>query len=114
MAVAIEFLNMIIPVALIDKKYPGGWQKCREDTGCDLPESACWTDGELLRLGTMSEMTLQVMGDEWALMGFKGFSGTAGKKNWKDYCQFSSSAGPEFCDWLSFDEKSGTVSLLKT
>lgn len=113
MAVAIEFLNMIIPVAEIKKKYPGGWEKCREDTGCDLPGSPSWSDGELLRLGTMDEMTLQLMGDEWASMGFKGFSGRGDKKKWKDFCQFGSFTGPAFCDWLFFDEKAGVVSLVK-
>jgi hypothetical protein len=112
-AVAIEYLNMIIPVAEIEKKYPGGWAKCREDTGCDWPGTTSWSDGELLRLGTMSEMTLQLMGDDWASMGFKGFSGRGDKKKWKDFCQFGSLTGPAFCDWLFFDEKKGTVSLVK-
>ena len=114
MAVAIEFLNMIIPVAEIAKKYPGGWEKCREDTGCDLTGATSWSDGELLRLGTMSEMTLQLMGDEWASMGFKGFTGRGDKKRWRDFCQFGATAGPSFCDWLSFDDKKRTVSLVKS
>ena len=112
-AVAIEFLNMIIPVAEIEKKYPGGWEQCREDTGCDMPGNTSWSDGQLLRLGTMSEMTLQLMGDEWASMGFKGFFGRGDKKRWRDFCQFGSLTGPILCDWLSFDEKSGTVSFVK-
>ena len=114
MAVAIEFLNMIISVAEIEKKYPGGWEKCHKDIGCDLPGAPSWSDGELLRLGTMSEMTLQLMGDEWTLMGFKGFSGSGDEKKWEDFCQFGATAGPAFCDWLSFDEKQGTVSLVKS
>lgn len=112
-AVAIEFLNMIIPVAEIEKKYPGGWEKCREDTGCDLPGSPSWSDGDLLRIGTMDEMTLQLMGDAWVSMGFKGFTGRGDKRRWKNFCQFGST-GPAFCDWLSFDNENGTVSLVKT
>ena len=113
MAVVVEFLNMIIRVAEIEKKYPGGWEKCREDTGCDAPGNTSWSDGELLRLGTMSEMTLQLMSDDWTSMGFKGLAGRGDKKKWKDFCQFGSMTGPVFCDWLSFDEKKGTVSLVK-
>ena len=113
-AVAIEFLNMIVPVAEIEKKYPGGWAKCREDTGCDLPGTPNCSDGELLRLGTMSEMTLQLMGDQWTSMGFKGFTGRGDKKRWKEFCQFGSTAGPAFCDWLSFDKKNATVSLVNS
>lgn len=112
MAVAIEFLNMIVPVAEIEKKYPGGWEQCRRDTGCDLPGSTNWSDGKLLRLGTMSEMTLQLMGDAWTTMGFKGFSGRRDHKKWKEFCQFGSLTGPISCDWLSFDEKNGAVSWL--
>lgn len=113
MAVVVEFLNMIIRVAEIEKKYLGGWEKCREDTGCNERESASWSDGELLRIGTMSEITLQLMSDDWTSMGFKGLAGRGDKKKWKDFCQFGSMTGPVFCDWLSFDEKKGTVSLVK-
>jgi hypothetical protein len=31
MAVELEFINLIVPIALIKQKYPGGWEQCLDD-----------------------------------------------------------------------------------
>ena len=31
MAVALEFIDLIVPVAVIRTKYPGGWEQCLRD-----------------------------------------------------------------------------------
>ena len=110
LAVQIEFLNMIIPIAVIDKKYLGGWEQYRKDNGFSATESDDFSDGELHRLGAMDEFSLQLIVSEWKSRGLKGFVGSGEKKTWKDYCLFDSFTGPSHCDWLSFDAKEGTVS----
>ncbi len=31
MAVALEFIDFIVPIAAIREKYPGGWEQCLKD-----------------------------------------------------------------------------------
>jgi hypothetical protein len=31
MAIVLEFIDFILPVALIARKYPGGWEQCLAD-----------------------------------------------------------------------------------
>lgn len=31
MAIALEFIDFIVPIALIRQKYPGGWEQCLRD-----------------------------------------------------------------------------------
>lgn len=110
MAIPVECWNLILPVSVIEKKYPGGWVQCREDFGCDEPGSGCWTDGELFRLGAMNPIELALLESDFKHHGFKS-SCTRGKKKWtEDMCSFNSTHGPDSCDWLSFDELSSSVS----
>ena len=31
MAIALEFIDLIIPISVIEEKYPGGWNQCLLD-----------------------------------------------------------------------------------
>lgn len=31
MTIALEFIDFIVPIAVIKKKYPGGWDQCLKD-----------------------------------------------------------------------------------
>ena len=31
MAIALEFIDFVVPIALIRQKYPGGWEQCLQD-----------------------------------------------------------------------------------
>jgi len=31
MAVALEFLNLVMPIKKIEQHYRGGWEQCRDD-----------------------------------------------------------------------------------
>ena len=32
MAIITEFINFIVPIKIIEQKYPGGWAQCLYDT----------------------------------------------------------------------------------
>jgi len=31
MAIALEFIDFVVPIALIRQNYPGGWAQCLQD-----------------------------------------------------------------------------------
>jgi hypothetical protein len=31
MAIALEFIDFVVPIALVRQKYPGGWAQCLQD-----------------------------------------------------------------------------------
>ena len=33
MSIPLEYLNLIVPVAAIERVYPGGWLRCLDDHG---------------------------------------------------------------------------------
>ena len=50
MAVALEFINLIVPIALINQKFPGGWEKCLEEHK-HLVGGRVWYDDHIKRWG---------------------------------------------------------------
>jgi len=53
MAVALEFIDLIVPVAVIRTKYPGGWDQCLRDHEF-LIGGRVWFDDHLFSDGAMS------------------------------------------------------------
>ena len=87
MAVQIECLNMIIPITVIEKKYPGGWKQYQHDNEFNAAESDDnFTDGELLRLGAMNSFSIYLIVSEWEDLGLKGYVRAGKKKKWRDFC----------------------------
>ena len=53
MAIALEFLDFIVPIAVIKEKYPGGWAQCLKDREERIGETILY-DEHLWRDGAMS------------------------------------------------------------
>jgi len=101
MTIPLDCINLVIPIALIDEKLPGGW-KVFLDENPALPSS--YYDEYLLRLGAMNSLDIQLLIDEWEAKGFKPFKTIKGVKHWKDMCIVDTFSGPTLpCDWLVFD-----------
>jgi hypothetical protein len=49
-AIRLEFLNLIVPIKKIEKKYPGGWSQCLKDHQNAISHVA-WGDNYLFRAG---------------------------------------------------------------
>jgi len=104
---------MIIPITVIEKKYPGGWKQYQHDNEFNAAESDDnFTDGELLRLGAMNSFSIYLIVSEWEDLGLKGYVRAGKKKKWRDFCLCNAFDGPVDCDWLAFDATERKVSWL--
>ncbi len=108
MTIALDCINLIIPIALIEEKHPGGWQAFMDENP-RLPTN-CY-DEHLLRLGAMDPLVILMLIDDWKAKGFKPFKKIKGVKHWRDLCVVDTFAGPTLpCDWLVFDAENSSVS----
>jgi hypothetical protein len=104
-AVALEFIDVVVPIALIRQKYPGGWEKCLADHA-NLIGGRVWYDEHLLRDGAMNGLDAQDLVRWWQRRGFEAFGvNTLGQRCWKDVCViqgiFTGATLP--CDWIDVD-----------
>lgn len=106
MAVALEFIDFIVPISVIREKYPGGWEQCLEDHRNSLG-GVVWHDDYLFRDGAMSPQSMKYIVDEWTAKGFQPFEEREGKKYWKDFCVVEGMFGGTTleCDWIELDDK---------
>lgn len=105
MSIQLEFIDFIVPRALIEEKYPGGWLQCLKDHA-DLIGGRVWYDDDLFRDGAMNPMDIEHLVKEWQKMGFNTHDeDTEGNPiKWIDICVSSMLTGPTLeCDWLAFD-----------
>ena len=105
MAIALEFIDFIVPIAVIREKYPGGWEQCLKDHA-NIIGGRVWFDEHLLRDGAMSPMGIENLIDEWTTLGFQPFEERNGQNFWKDCCVAESIFGGATlqCDWLAIGE----------
>lgn len=99
MAINLECLNLIIPIDVIRRKYPGGWEQCQRDFGGAIGWRM-WHDDHLLRDGAMNPMDMMMMLSEWERMGLQPFGRKNRKKVWKDCCIVSIDGPTLPCDWI--------------
>jgi hypothetical protein len=85
MAIALEFLDLIVPISKIREKYPGGWEACRRDHE-NLIGGRVWFDGHLFRDGAMNPRDIQLMVQRWKELGFETIKLKDGQQVWKDIC----------------------------
>lgn len=116
-AIRLEFYNLIIPIRVIDRKYPGGWDRCRKDHGLRREASSfgsCCHDGELFRDGAMDPLGFALLLDRWTSLGFKSTRSHRNRKVAADVCLYATFADtPEHpCDWVRIDTENGVAELL--
>jgi hypothetical protein len=101
MAVALEFINLIIPIARIDQVWPGGFAayKAGHERFFGL---RLWHDEHLFRDGAMSPLDMQSLVGEWTRRGLVGKTEKNSVLVWQDLCVVDQlSACPTLpCDWL--------------
>ena len=83
MAINTEFIDLIVPIETIRRKYPGGWEQCLQDHA-PLLGGRVWHDDYLLRDGAMNPMDMQRLVEEWEAMGFTATAEVNGQKQWVD------------------------------
>lgn len=115
MAIALEFIDVVLTVARIREVYPGGWDQCLLDHA-PLLGRRIWFDGLLLRDGAMGPEEARTLVEGWAALGFEPTGKRRGALYWKDLCVIDSHhGGPTLpCDWLSYDAGGRTAHLAGT
>lgn len=104
MAVRCEFIDIIVPIAAIDRVYPGGFAAFKAEN-LALFGGRLWHDQHLLRDGAMSPMAAKEAVAYWESMGLTAMEMRDKVRVWKDVCVVERmSGGPTaLCDWLVFD-----------
>lgn len=108
MAIACEFINLIVPIKTIQAKYPGGWNQCLKDHK-NLIGGRVWYDKHLFRDGAMSPMDIKYLVDRWRNLGFHTHDEDQSGKpiKWIDVCVFEGLFGGSTvaCDWIAYDNE---------
>ena len=107
MAIALEFLDFIVPISVIKEKYPGGWEQCLTDHEPSIGQ-CIWYDKYLFKSGAMNPMDIKSMLERWTELGFEPYEEIDGKRYWKDLCVsevmfYGRTTLP--CQWFEFDRK---------
>jgi len=115
MAVQLEFVNLIVPIARIRELYPGGWTRCLEDHARSIGRVS-WHDLNLFRAsGSMAPELTDVLVAKWVDRGFTSTELVDGETVWKDFCVVDSFGFSRYrCHWLEFDPASRSAWLTGT
>ena len=104
MAIQLEFINFIVPIKIIEKKYPGGWTQCLGDHK-NLIGGRVWYDDHLFRDGAMNPTDIGHLVDEWKKLGFHTHEGKNNPVKWVDICVVEAMFGGATlqCDWITVE-----------
>jgi hypothetical protein len=104
MAIQLEFINFIVPIEIIIKKYPGGWDQCLKDHR-NLIGGRVWFDEYLFRDGAMNPMGIGSLVEEWQSRGFHTHNGNNMPNKWVDVCVVEALFGGATlpCDWIEIE-----------
>jgi hypothetical protein len=105
-AVRLEFIDVLVPVHVINEKYPGGFAQCLADHR-PLIGRRMWHDGRLLRDGALDPASARALVEGWQAIGIEPLQWVNGRLAWKDVCVVDTNAGGPtvVCDWLEWDPK---------
>lgn len=104
MAIAVEFISLVIPNGRIEEKYPGGWGGFINDNIQRIGKTVWYDDHLCHACGTMDSGEVDQLISKWAKLGFDVTEAVDGKAVWKDFCVFSSYGGSYYsCPWLCLD-----------
>ena len=112
-AIGLEFIDIVIPIAKIRDRYPGGWEQCLLDYAALLGRRI-WYDRHLFRDGAMSPPEAQALVEGWAVLGFQLVGvGPDGELYWRDLCVVDWAIGGATlpCEWISLDLSTRTAHL---
>jgi hypothetical protein len=114
MAVRLQFINLIIPVATLERTFSarGGFAGFLRNQ----PGEMLWHDAYLCRVdGAMNWPDVDDLVARWEGLGLQGLVGSAPKQWWKDFAVCASRRGATFpCDWLEYDPVENCVYLVGT
>lgn len=114
MAIRLQFINLVVPVATLERVFAaeGGFAGFLATQGAPSNEML-WHDGQLCRVdGAMNWPDVDDMVVRWEAHGLQGLVGTDPQQWWKDFAICASGRGATFpCDWLTYDPTDNCVYL---
>ena len=111
MTIRLEFLNLIVPIKVIDRHYPGGFRALVAENR-SMFGGKLWHDDHLFRDGAMNPTDIQALVEFWKEKGLTPSEERDGKKWWRDMCVVDFFGGPTLpCDWLEHDPTDHSVYL---
>jgi len=110
MAIRCEFIDIVIPIANIDRVYPGGFDAFKHENA-KLFGGRLWHDDHLFRDGAMSPMDATQCVKFWERHGLKPMETRNGKQVWMGLCVVMFGGPTLPCDWLEFDRDRACVYL---
>jgi len=115
LAIALEFIDFVVPRRVIEQKYPDGWAACIRDHQ-NLIGGRVWYDSHLFRDGAMSPAETGSLIERWERFGFDTRETLDGKERWKDVCVIEIMfGGPTLpCSWIELDHINQTAHLAGT
>jgi len=115
MAVALEFIDVIVPISVIREKYRGGWEQCLKDHE-EILGGAAWYDEHLFRTGAMSPLDAEDLVGFWESQGLEPKGEEGGQRFWKDCCVVEGMFGGVTlpCSWIELTEDRSAAFLAGT
>ena len=107
MAVACEFIDVIVPIERIDAVFPGGFEAFKLKYS-DQFGGRLWHDDHLFRDGAMNPMDARSAVEFWESHGLVPMGQAPdGSPYWKDVCVVESMMGGATlpCDWIEVSRK---------
>ena len=104
MAIQLEFLNLVMPISVLNQKYTGGFAGYLEQHSRSFGR-VLWHDDALIRLtGAMDPEMIDIWFEAWGKLGFQSTEMIDGKTVWKDFCIVDSSGFSDHdCPWIVVD-----------
>jgi hypothetical protein len=106
MAVALEFIDLIVRIDAIRAHYPGGIERCLYDHVGNI-DGRVWYYEHLFRDGAMSPRDITSLVEWWESVGLVGLTIVDGVEKWQDFCVVERLFGgaTRRCDWLVIDQR---------
>jgi hypothetical protein len=109
MAVNIDIVALVIPIAAIDRVYPGGFSAYLLKNKA-LNKLLFMHDDFLVRIGAMDDRIISAEAESWKRLGLLGPVWEEDHFRYRDYCIISNwQEVRRGCDWLLVDEQKRTV-----
>jgi hypothetical protein len=115
MAVALEHINIIVPIAAIERsRLPGGF-RALQDRIARTSFCTCSYDGQLFCEGTVDPGAVNEILLKWEFYGLHAVERQGGIPRSRDLCVVDRFGGPRLpCDWLELDLGLGLARMKET
>jgi hypothetical protein len=112
MSIRLHALNLLVPISLIEARYPGGLRACIDDHEA-LLGTRVWFDNRLWRDGASTPEAIRELVDGWRSVGLQPVVRDAAGWRWNDVCVVDTAQHTPTlpCSWIEVDAAAGLAWL---